>query len=72
MPHQHYDTLVKQLAIIVINKPHAAIAVENTLHLLERELHNYKSQHRIDEITTQECIGRMDNTYNKFCCKLRR
>ncbi|PSU80980.1 hypothetical protein [Photobacterium phosphoreum] len=72
MPHQYYDKLVKQLATIVINKPHAAIAVENTLHLLDRELHNYKSQYRMGEITTQECIGRMNNTYNKFCCKLRR
>lgn len=72
MLHQYHDKLVKQLAIIVINKPHAAIAVENTLYLLDRELHNYKLQHCIDEIITQECIGRMDNTYNKLCCKLRR
>lgn len=72
MPQQYYDKLVKQLAIIVSNKPHATIAVENTLHLLDRELHHYKSQHRICERFEQECIGRMDNTYNKFCCKLRR
>lgn len=72
MPQQYYDNLVDKLTIIVTHKPHTMIAVENTLTLLTLELHNYKSQHRIIEITAQECINTMDNTYDKFYCKLRR
>jgi hypothetical protein len=72
VPQQHYDDLVRKLTIIFTNRPHTKIAVENTLSLLDRELHNYKNQYRITDTMAQECIDRMDKNYNKFCCKLRR
>ena len=72
MPQEHYDQLVKKLTIVVSNKPHTRIAIENTLNLLSRELHYYKSQNYMIEMEALKCIDRMDNTYNKFGCKLRR